>query len=127
MLCAPLAFNLLLGRAWPPVEADGKLGHAICIDLGLGPLIERMPSGYGTMVGEIGWQLSHGEKSRVFLARALLQGADIVMLDETLAALDPESLTTCVNAALKRSKTLLVITHARTESEQRGADGDGAP
>ena len=33
------------------------------------------------MVGETGWQLSHGERSRLFLARALLQGADLTILD----------------------------------------------
>ena len=38
-------------------------------------LLERMPAGLLQMVGESGWQLSHGERSRLFIARALLQGA----------------------------------------------------
>ena len=51
-----------------------------------------MPAGLLQMVGESGWQLSHGEKSRLYIARALLQGAELVVLDESFAALDPESL-----------------------------------
>ena len=63
------------------------------------------------MVGESGWQLSHGEKSRVFLARALLQDADLVILDESFAALDPENLKRSLECVKKRAKSLLVIAH----------------
>lgn len=49
-----------------------------------------MPSGLQQIVEETGWQLSHGEKSRLFIARALLQRHRVVVLDESLAALDPE-------------------------------------
>jgi len=48
------------------------------------------------VVGETGWQLSQGERSRVFLARALLQGGDLITLDESFAALDPENLRQCL-------------------------------
>jgi ATP-binding cassette subfamily B protein len=44
------------------------------------------------MLGETGWQLSHGERSRLYIAPALPQRADLVVLDENLAALDPETL-----------------------------------
>jgi ATP-binding cassette subfamily B protein len=40
--------------------------------LGLGPLLEGMPAGLQQMVGETGWQLSHGERGRLYVARALL-------------------------------------------------------
>ena len=62
-----------------------------CRALGLGPLLDRMPGGIYQMVGETGWQLSHGEKSRLYIARALLQSADLTILDESFAALDPEN------------------------------------
>jgi ATP-binding cassette subfamily B protein len=70
-----------------------------------------MPSGLDQVIGETGWQLSHGERSRVFLARALLQRAELVVLDESFAALDPVTLRQCVAAVLARTPTVLVIAH----------------
>ena len=70
-----------------------------------------MPSGMRQTVGETGWQLSHGERSRLFLARALLQNAQLTVLDESFAALDPESLEICIGAVMRRSQTLAVIAH----------------
>jgi ATP-binding cassette subfamily B protein len=105
------AFNLLLGRRWPPDEADLAEAEALCRELGLGGLLARMPSGLQQIVGETGWQLSHGERSRVYLARALLQGAEVVVLDESFAALDPENLDQALTCVLRRAPTLLVIAH----------------
>ena len=70
-----------------------------------------MTSGLAQFVGESGWQLSHGERSRVYLARALLQGADLVILDESFAALDPATLRRCLEVAHRRAATLIVIAH----------------
>lgn len=103
-------FNVLMGRRWPPSYAIDQV-TTICYELGLGPLIERMPGGLMQLVGESGWQLSHGEKSRVFLARALIQGADLIELDESFAALDPETLRSCLACAQNRATALLVIAH----------------
>src|SRR5213078_4773750 len=47
-----------------------------------------MPGGRCQRIGETG-QLSHGEQSRLFIARARLQRSDVIVLDESLAALDP--------------------------------------
>ena len=105
------AFNLLMGRGWPPRSEDLIEAETLCRELGLGELLDRMPAGLLQMVGETGWQLSHGERSRLFLARALLQGADLVILDESFGALDPETLRRCLRCALDRSQTLLVIAH----------------
>jgi ATP-binding cassette subfamily B protein len=106
-----LSFNLLFGRAWPPSQDDLREAHAVCTELGLSELLQRMPSGLEQMVGEIGWQLSHGERSRVYIARALLQDSDLVVLDESFAALDPETLRLAMDCVLKRSRTLVVIAH----------------
>ncbi|MGR8930145.1 MAG: ATP-binding cassette domain-containing protein [Gammaproteobacteria bacterium] len=106
-----LAFNLLMGRRWPASTLDLREAHALCLELGLGELLERMPAGLMQMVGETGWQLSHGERSRVFLARALLQNAELTILDESFAALDPETLEKCLSCALARASTLMVIAH----------------
>ena len=73
VLTETFAFNLLMGRNWPPTRADVEAAYKVCYGLGLGPLLERMPGGLNQMVGDTGWQLSHGERNRLFLARALLQ------------------------------------------------------
>ena len=70
-----------------------------------------MPAGMNQIVGESGWQLSHGERSRVFMARALLQGSDLVILDESFAALDPETLHAALDCATEYAETLLVVAH----------------
>ena len=111
ILSGSLAFNLLMGRNWPASDADIEEAKALCVELGLGGLIEKMPSGMMQRVGETGWQLSHGERSRIFLARALLQNAQLTILDESFAALDPQTLEKCLACALKHARTLVVIAH----------------
>jgi ATP-binding cassette subfamily B protein len=63
------------------------------------------------MVGEGGWQLSHGERSRLYIARALLQQADLIILDESFAALDPLNLERALQCVFRRAPALLVIAH----------------
>lgn len=106
-----LAFNLLMGRRWPPEAEDLQEAEEVCQELGLDDLLERMPGGLMQEVGESGWQLSHGERSRLYMARALLQGADLLVLDESFAALDPESLEQALQCVWRRAPTLLVIAH----------------
>jgi ATP-binding cassette, subfamily B, bacterial len=105
------AFNLLLGRQWPPRPGDIEEAEALCRRLGLGPLVDRMPAGMMQVVGDTGWQLSHGERSRLYLARALLERADLIVLDESFAALDPENLERTLSCVLETAPTLLVIAH----------------
>lgn len=111
VLSESLAFNLLMGRRWPPHSEDLKEARTICEELGLGSLIGQMPSGLWQIVGETGWQLSHGERSRLFIARALLQRAKLVVLDESFASLDPDSLRQAIDCVQRRANALLVIAH----------------
>jgi ABC-type multidrug transport system fused ATPase/permease subunit len=111
VLAETLAFNLLMARDRMPSRKDLIEAEEVARELGLGELLGRMPSGMLQMVGETGWQLSHGERSRVYIARALLQNADLVVLDESFAALDPENLMLVMQCVLKRAPTLLVIAH----------------
>jgi ATP-binding cassette subfamily B protein len=105
------AFNLLIGSQWPPRPGDVERAEAVCRDLGLGDLLARMPAGLLQQVGETGWQLSHGEQSRLFIARALLQNAEFVVLDESFAQLDPENLLRSLRCVLDRAPTVMVIAH----------------
>ena len=111
IITGTFAFNVLLGKSWPPSQADWQQAETICRALGLGDLLERMPAGMLQMIGETGWQLSHGERSRVFLARALVQGAELVILDESFGALDPATMQKSLQCALDRVPTLCVIAH----------------
>ncbi len=111
ILTGTLGFNLLMGRNWPATDEELTVAADLCVELGLGDLLQRMPAGLMQTVGETGWQLSHGERSRVYLARALLQDAQLTILDESFAALDPESLEACLGCAMRRARTLAVIAH----------------
>lgn len=107
-----LAYNLLMGRQWPPLAEDLAEAEEICEELGLRPLLSRMPAGLMQLVGgNGGWRLSHGEASRVFIARALLQNAEVLILDESFAALDPETLAQAMKCVFRRARTLIVIAH----------------
>jgi ATP-binding cassette, subfamily B, bacterial len=99
-------------HAWPPSTADLSEAHEVAGVLGLAPLIARMPSGLSTHLGETGWQLSQGERSRLFLARALLQGAPVLALDESLAALAPVTEAECLSALENRADALALVRHS---------------
>lgn len=111
VLAGTLAFNLLLGRSWPPAPQDLADAEATCRGLGLQPLLDRMPAGLQQTVGETGWQLSHGERTRLYLARALLQRPDVVLLDESFAAIDPLTLEGVVRFVAERAPALVVMEH----------------
>ncbi|HLI72843.1 MAG TPA: ABC transporter ATP-binding protein [Acidimicrobiales bacterium] len=77
------------------------------------PLVQSLPDGLDTVVGDRGYRLSGGEKQRIAIARLLLKAPDIVVLDEATAHLDSES-EVAVQQALKTAlagRTSLVIAH----------------
>lgn len=112
VLTDTFAFNLLLGRAWPPTRDDLEEARAVAELVGLGPLIEKMPAGMMQMVGEGGWRLSLGERARLFLARGILQGARVLVVDELLAALDPASSLSVLKAVEQLPSQLILIEHS---------------
>jgi len=76
-------------------------------------VIERLPDGYETVLDASGGGLSGGERQRLTIARAILSGAPIVVLDEATAALDADSEAAVQDAlaALAVGKTVIVIAH----------------
>jgi subfamily B ATP-binding cassette protein MsbA len=101
--------NIALGR--PDATEDeiiqaAKLANA-------DEFISRMPHGYDTEVGERGSALSGGQRQRVGIARALIRGAPILILDEPTAALDAESEQLVIEAMqrLMKGRTVICIAH----------------
>ncbi|MCX5493888.1 ABC transporter ATP-binding protein [Kaistia dalseonensis] len=75
--------------------------------------IERLPKGYGTLVGERGVKLSGGERQRVALARAFLADTPVLILDEATSSLDSES-EALIQEAMERlmeGRTAIIIAH----------------
>ncbi|MCR5273392.1 MAG: ABC transporter ATP-binding protein/permease [Lachnospiraceae bacterium] len=84
------------------------LKKAQCMDI-----IDKLPEGIHTIIGENGSYLSGGEQQRITIARAVLKDAPILILDEATAFADPDN-ETKVQAAfeeLSKGKTLIMIAH----------------
>ena len=86
---------------------------AACRAARIHDLIETLPDGYDTVVGERGYRMSGGEKQRIAIARVLLKGPSIIILDEATSHLDSES-ELAIQRALDEAlhgRTALVIAH----------------
>ena len=101
--------NIRVGR---PDAGDEEIVEA-ARTAGLLSVVERLPNGWQTRVGEGGSALSGGERQRVSIARALVKNAPIVLFDEATSALDPENehhVAESIRTLAQRS-TVIVIAH----------------
>jgi ATP-binding cassette subfamily B protein len=107
-----IAYNIGYGRPDASQEEIRAAAKAAQID----QLIESLPQGYNTMVGERGLKLSGGEKQRIAIARAILKQPKIMIFDEATSALDSHTekeIQAALNTAAKDRPTL-VIAHRLT-------------
>ena len=101
--------NVALGR---PDASDGEVEDALrrarILDW-----VQSLPDGWNTLVGEEGRELSGGQRQRLVVARALLAGAPVLVLDEPTAHLDPETAAELIDDVLDANcdRTTLLITH----------------
>ncbi|SON60323.1 Iron import ATP-binding/permease protein IrtB [Mycobacterium simulans] len=87
--------------------------HRVAAIARLDEVIDRLPEGWDTRVGEGGSALSGGERQRVAIARALLKNAPVVLLDEATAALDAINEAAVAGAIreLAHDRTVVVVAH----------------
>jgi ATP-binding cassette subfamily B protein len=101
--------NLLYAK---PDATEAEL-HAVLASAQILSLVETLPDGLDTVVGDRGYRFSGGEKQRIAIARLLLKAPDVVVLDEATAHLDSES-EAAVQLALSTAlagRTSVVIAH----------------
>jgi ATP-binding cassette subfamily B multidrug efflux pump len=104
-----IAANLRLGKP----EATLQDIKDACRQAALDREIEAFPKSYDTLLGERGITLSGGQKQRLCLARALLKEAPVLVLDDTLSAVDAETEQEILSAlkGLAGTRTLIIVSH----------------
>lgn len=103
--------NIALGV--PDHQIDSKRIIELLKQTKLDKLVNEMPFGINTLVGERGIQISGGQRQRIGLARALYNNPEILILDEATSALDSETEIEVMKSIykLKKDKTIIMIAH----------------
>jgi len=84
-----------------------------CKLTGAHEFIECLPKGYETRFGERGGELSHGQKQRINLARALVRNPSVLIIDEATASIEASAAKTIITAILDHmaDRTVIIVTH----------------
>lgn len=103
--------NVLFGEEKTEKEIEAALSCACALDF-----VEKLPQGVDTVIGEKGVGLSEGQAQRIAIARAILRGKDILLLDEAASALDEATEKALVQniKAYYKEKTVIWITHRKS-------------
>jgi len=109
LLHSTIAENLRFAK---PTATDDELRDA-ARGAQILELIERLPDGFDTVVGERGYRFSGGEKQRLAIARIILRNPQVLILDEATSALDTRTETAVSEAldALSAGRTTVTIAH----------------
>ena len=110
--------NLLLVN---PSASEAEM-RAACRTAGALAFIDELPQGFDTVLGRSGDTLSVGQKQRLCIARGLIRGTPIIILDEPTAALDPPTEHALVRSLREAAEGRLVIVIAHSLSTIRRAD-----
>lgn len=105
-----IAENIAIGDLTPDLQ---RIAH-ICQRVGLMPLIEELPEGLSTDIGENGVALSGGQRQKVAFARVLYRNPSIVIMDEATSALDSEAeqqLMGIIGQLKAEGRTVIMIAH----------------
>jgi ATP-binding cassette subfamily C protein CydD len=110
LLPGSIGDNIRIGR---PTASQADVERAVAA-AGLAEVVARLPDGLGTALGEGGAGLSSGEARRIAIARAFLRDAELWVLDEPTAHLDPDAEAQVIAAlhTATRGRTVVVATHS---------------
>jgi ABC-type multidrug transport system fused ATPase/permease subunit len=110
--------NIIFGKNLE--DLDKNLINDVIHKSKLTKLIERLPNGLNTIIGERGSSLSGGEQQRIGIARALYKKPEILILDEATSALDEETEYSLLREILDLQKfmTIIMVSHKKLEIEK---------
>ena len=94
----------------------------VCREARLDDLIQKLPEGKNTILGEGAQNLSGGEKQRIGIARAFYQNAPIILADEPTSSLDEENASMIFDILLKSDATVICVTHKISEAQKHKFD-----